>query len=307
MKSKIFLVVIALLMAVPAFAGRYVLKYEEKGQVSVEIFTDKFGREKIFFRALPLTGDRTPGPAVLRLDGVYVAQWRNPAYEFEFELDAAAIPSLEGDSKKDGELFIPWLKGDRSQEVDLRRLTVGIHTVEVYFASKDGNGRLDRNRTAAPATQFRVEKVDPPKAAETISGSPLTASQLEAAIKQGYEKGVSESRSAAAQEREQLMAQLKKATDELNELRRQSTLKTQPKAMPYGKRYLPIRWQERDWPTYGDEMDLIDATGRLVSRAKVVEVVRDLGRFWVSTTVPIDFDPAGCTIKRSTGRKEDKR
>jgi len=306
--KKLLVIIIALIMAIPAMAGRFVLKYEEKGQVSVEIFTDGFGREKIFFRALPLTGDRTPGPAVLRLDGVYVAQWRNPAYEFEFDLNAAAIPSLEGDLKKGGELVIPWLKGDRFQKVDLRRLTVGIHTVEVYFASKDDKGRLDRNRTAAPATQFRVEEVDPPKAAETDGGAPLTASQLDAAIRQGYEQGVGEGKIAATQEREQLLAELKKATDELNELRRQVALREQPKAMPTGERYLPINWEQDVLPSFGDDMDLIDRAGKLVGRGKVVEIFKGVNkvRLWVLVTVPVDFDPTGCSVKRSADRKEDK-
>lgn len=216
--KTIFVVLVLMLLALPAAAGRHVLRYEENGQVSVSIFTDRNGREKILFRALPLTGDRTPGPAVMRFDGVYVAQWSAPTYEFEFALDADSVPSLQGD--KDGKLVIDWLKVNPKQQVDLRRLTVGVHTVEIYFASADGKGKLDRNRTAAPATQFRVEAIEADKVATTKSGDTMDADQLDAAIKQSYEQGKNDSASAWEKDRKAMQDQIDRLVAELNELRK---------------------------------------------------------------------------------------
>lgn len=295
------LVITALLISSSAQAGRYVLRYEEKGQVSVSIFTDAFGREKILFRALPLTADRTPGPAVLRLDGVYVAQWPTPAYEFEFDLTSPTIPSL------DGELVIPWLKGDRNQKVDLRRLTQGVHTVEVYFASKDDRGRLDRNRTAAPATQFRVEEMEPTVAATTEQGQPMTASQLDAAIKQSYEQGASAGREAWQKEREQLLQELQKATDELNELRRKVALgiNESNRTMPQIVRYIPIAWRTGPMPKLNEELILVNnANGDTVATAKVVEVFTEASRVWVSVILPADYNIRGHSVRpKPRGKK----
>ncbi len=293
----IILVITALLItssAQVAQAGRYVLRYEEEGQVSVSLFTDGLGQEKILFRALPLTADRTPGPAVLRWNGVYVAQWPTPAYEWEFDLSTPNIPSL------DGQLVVPWLKGDPRQRVDLRRLTVGVHTVEVYFASMDDRGRLDRNRTAAPATQFRVEEVEPEAAATTAGGQPMTPSQLDAALKQSYEQGATDGRESWQKEREQLLQELQKATDELNELRRKVALgSNEPnRTMPQMVRYIPIAWRTGPMPSLNDSLVLTDSQGKVVTTAKVVEVFSEQSRVWVSVTLPCNYDINGHTVQR---------
>lgn len=305
MKSKFVGLIVTLallaLSALPASAGHYVLKYEEKGQVSVELFTDDSGHQCILFRALPLTGDRTAGPAVIRFNGVNVGEKLAPTYEWEFRLDTGEIPSLLGDPKKGGELCIPWLKGDPKQRVDLRNLTRGVHTVEVYFASRGGDGRLDRNRTAAPATQFRVEETSPPAAATTGAGQAMTADQLNDAIKASYEQGSKAGKDAAAQEREQLLLELKKATDELNQLRKDKVVVAKAPTMPILPRYVPVAWKQA-WPDPKDEMVLI-RDGKVVAKAKVIEIFPTAARLWVMVNLPADFVVDGqCKIERAAGR-----
>ncbi len=251
-KRLLLLVVALLTLAIPINAtwgsflfGRFKLVYEEKGQVSAVIYP-RGETDYINLRGLPLTGDRTAGPAVLRWNGVPVAQWSGPPYETEFDLSQKFIPSLTGES------VLPWFKYDPKQRVDLSTLTIGKHCFELFFASIDERGRLDKNRTAAPATQVVIEETDPPQAATTSNGQPLTPEQLKAAIRQSHEQGVSAGKDAGAKEREQLLAELQKATDELNALRREVALGSdKPKSMPLGLRYLPVAWKQEDWPVVG--------------------------------------------------------
>lgn len=305
---KLLLVIFALALVLPVYAGHLKKVWEEKGQVDVVLFDDVDGHQKILFRGLPLTADRFAGPAVMVWDGIPVYQWSTPVYEFVVDVTGESLSAIKGNPEKGGQLLIPWMKSDGRQKINLRTLTLGTHSVSIYFATVDDRGRLDRSRTAAPATQFRLEDTDPPPAANTAKGEVLTSTQLEAAIKQSYEQGASEGKAVAAQEREQLLAELKKATDELNELRRQVALKTQSKSMPLGQRYLPIKCSlgQEDWPKLGDEMELVDSAGRSVAKAKVVETVYGIGRYWITVTVPVDFDPTGHTVRRPNGRKEDK-
>ncbi|HUD20789.1 MAG TPA: hypothetical protein VMQ44_01830 [Candidatus Saccharimonadales bacterium] len=231
---------ISALMATSAMAGRHLLRYEERGQVSADIFMDH-GQEKMLFRALPLTGDRTPGPAVMRLDGVYVAEWKNPAYEAEFDL-GACISSLKGD--KDGKLVIDWLKANPEQRVDLRRLTVGIHTVEIYFASVDDRGRTDRNRTAAPATQFRVEEEALPAAAITAGGQPIDANQLAETTKQAYESGKKDGLEASEKNIKALQDKIDELVREINDLKLKGAAAPPRTTVRESSACVKIGWQE---------------------------------------------------------------
>src|SRR3990167_1250526 len=90
---KVLWIIVALLIATQAFAGRYKKVWEDVGQVSVELFDDEDGHQRMLFRGLPMTADRTPGPAVMRFNGVYIAQWTAPTYEFEVDVDAGSIPA----------------------------------------------------------------------------------------------------------------------------------------------------------------------------------------------------------------------
>jgi len=308
MKStiRLILVVIALFaLAMPALAGRLKKVWEDKGQVSVELFDDVDGRQKIHFRGLPTTADRTPGPAVMRFNGVYIAQWLAPTYEFEISADAGFIPALKGDPDKDGQLYIPWLKSDPNQRVDLRRLTVGINTVEIYFLSKDEKGRFDRSRSAAPATHFRVEETDPPVAATTTSGQPMTPAQLDDAIKQSYEQGFSAGKDAGAKERElgreQLLSELRKATNELNQLRKDKA-SAQTKT-PFAVRYVPVAWKEKVWPDPKEDM-VLTRKGVVITSAEIVEIFPQASRLWVKILLPVDFVIDGdCRVERPKDRK----
>lgn len=304
--TRLYLVVIALLsLVVPSSAmwgsslfGRLKLVYEEKGQVSAVIYP-RGGTDYINLRGLPLTGDRNAGPAVLKWNGVPVAQWSGPPYEKEFDLSQPSISGLTGES------VLPWFKYDPKQRIDLSTLTIGKHCFELFFASIDERGKLDRNRTAAPATQVVIEDLDPPQAATTTSGQPLTPEQLKDAIKQSYEQGSTAGKDAGVKEREQLLAELQKTTDELNALRRNAALGSdRPRSMPLGLRYLPVAWKQEDWPVVSEEMILVDSQGRTVTKAKVVEAVPQLGRIWVSVTIPVDLDLKGHTVRRSKDRKE---
>lgn len=302
--KRFLMIIIALTMAVPAFAGRFEVKYISKGQVSVAI-NERMGGMELLFQILALTGDHSPGPAVVRLDNMPV--WRTDGSEYWGSLTIPESGFIKVLEDKDLKILGLSQPNAKNIKVDYRWFLLD-HQIEVFFLAVDGKGKVSRNNSAAPATQFSIEEVGPPKAAETKLGEPLTSSQLEAAIRQGYEQGASEGKAAAAQEREQLLVELKKATDELNELRRQVAIRAQPKVMPLGQRYIPFKCnlEQKDWPRFGDEMVLVDSVGRSVAKAKVVESVYGIGRYWVTVTVPVDFEPAGHTLQRPNSRKENK-
>lgn len=212
---KLILVVFALLWATLSFASHTVKVYEMNGQVHAQVFLDENKVEKILIRALPNSADRTPKGAVLRINGVTVAAWKAPAYEFEFNLDSDSLPALTGD------LPIPWLKGDPDQKLDLRRFRVGMNLAEFYFVTADDRGRLDRNKTAAASLQFTIEDDPAPTAATTAGGQQMTPGQLDAAIKAAYQQGANDAAKASTGDSSKLEGQIKQLLDENNRLRAQ--------------------------------------------------------------------------------------
>ncbi|MEK7171254.1 MAG: hypothetical protein AAB774_03040 [Patescibacteria group bacterium] len=302
MKKLWLFVVFALALVSPAYGGHYVLKYESKGIVSLALDDSRSGSVELIFQLLPLTGDYSPGAAIVRLDGQPIWQTDGSSYLGSVTIpETGEIPVLDGTK-----LLVPNVKQPKAAPIQVsRRWFLVKHQIEVYFLATDGRGRSDKNHSAAPATQFTIEPIDPPTAATTLSGSPLSADQLDAVIKQSYEQGAVAGKTAWEKEREQLFAELQKATDELNELRRKAATRgdSKPGAMPSAVRYLPVKWAHQTWPEVGDEMLLVDSRGKVVARAKVVEVLPQLRRIWVSLTLPIDFDVhQGYTIQRPTGR-----
>ncbi len=299
---RILIVTIALLMAITANAGSYKLKYESKGQVSL-VLIDRSRGPELSFQVLPLTGDHSPGAALVRLDGQPVWFTTGGGYRGSIVIpENGHIPVLNNDDLKQFGQSQPNAQPIKVDE----DWFLHEHQIEVFFYANDSRGRPSKNHSAAPATQFRIEREAPFTAAVTNGGAPLSSNQLDAAIRQSYEQGVEDTRKTEAQNLEELHRQLKKATDENNELRRKLALGSsggggsQNSDSVMVERYIPFGLDKADPPKVNDMMVIVDRnTGRFIAEAKVVQVLG--GYVWTNSKLtPLNMDFGSIKLVRKT-------
>lgn len=276
---------LVMLLVPAAFAGKYKLVYESKGIVSVELDEDSRGMS-IFFRVLPLTGDFNPGPCVIRLNGIAVWETNGDTYEGYIRIpENGSIPALQ-------KLQTPGMGQPNARDI---RVTSGwfkgLHQIEAYFVATDGKGKQNKDRSAAPATQFRFERVEEPAAASTGKGEAMTADQLEAAIKDAFKQGADDAQSAWEKERAELLRQIQQLTDDLNLARANKPVPFSSTGLPKTillRRYIPVKWTEGPLPAVGDVLEF-KRGGKKIASVKVVEVYAQAARIWVVGDIPIDL------------------
>ncbi len=302
---QIVLVVFALLVAVPANAGSYKLKYESNGTVGLALNTSVTGRLELLFNVLARTGDHSPGPALIRLDNQPVWFTDGSSYWGSISIpENGAIPVLNKKELEELKLSQPNAK---PIQVDERWFLLP-HQIEVYFLAYDSRGRLSKDNSAAPAVQFQLERSAPITAAVTSGGAPLSADQLDAAIRDSYNKGVQDAQATEDQNKQELFQRLQKLTDENNELRRKLALVpaagTPDLTNIMVERYIPFGLDKSDPPKLGDVMVIVDRqTGGFIAETKVVQVLGDY--VWThSKLTPLGLDFERIRLARKKSRTE---
>ena len=201
--KRAVLIVAMLLWPVTAGAMEWRLRYDPKGKMHLAL-RQSGGTATLLVTVNALTGDNSPGPCLLRLDGVPIDRVDGPPYYFraDFQMGSEIFPFEDARSQAKCRPIVlteEWFQRE--------------HSFEAYFQAQDNRGRTKKDRSDAPAQQF-ILGYDPGVAAATAPQA-FDRGQLDAAVKQGFEQGRTATEEAWAKEREDLLSRLNQLSGQL--------------------------------------------------------------------------------------------
>lgn len=211
MKKAVWFVLIVLSM-LPAFAGRYVPKYDPNGQIDLVSRHDA-GGDYILVTVMAVTGDVNAAECLLKFDQVVISNLPGAPYYFKVYIrEGGIIPALRDQKLSRGQK-------DAQDIVCNSDFFARQHCIEAYFITKDDRGREKKDKSAAPAIQFRL-----------VPDQDMndTKTQVEESAKQGFEQGRDAAFESWKSEKEQMLQELNRLSAENTDLKAKAI--TQPKS-----------------------------------------------------------------------------
>lgn len=187
---------------VPAYAGYKALDWLPNGSMNLRYLPKT---EEVLVTVAASTAKYSPGPCLLRLDGVAIARVEGAPYYFSFGV-------------RMGDVITPLHEGNMGQK-NARAIVVDEefflreHNLEAFFYSTDDKGRSKIERADAPTQRFMLKPLEPTDKVD------VTQTQLDEAVRKGYEQGRDEATKSLETQNKELLARLNELSEENTNLK----------------------------------------------------------------------------------------